>query len=34
MIPKEEAEAIAARRDHAREVRKRHKHSKARDAGE
>ena len=25
----EEAEAIAARRDHAREVRKRHKHSKA-----
>ena len=34
LIPKEEAEAIAARRDHAREVRKRHKHSKARDAGE
>lgn len=29
LIPKEEAEAIAARRDHAREVRKRHKHSKA-----
>ena len=34
LIPKEEADAIAARRDHAREVRKRHKHSKARDAGE
>ncbi len=31
LIPKEEAEAIAARRDHAREVRKRHKHSKARE---
>ena len=29
LIPKEEADAIAARRDHAREVRKRHKHSKA-----
>ena len=29
---KEEAEAIAARRDHAREVRKRHKHSKAGNA--
>ena len=28
------AEAIAARRDHAREVRKRHKHSKAGNAGE
>jgi len=32
LIPKEEADAIAARRDHAREVRKRHKHSKAGNA--
>ena len=29
LISKEDADAIAARRDHAREVRKRHKHSKA-----
>ena len=32
LISKEDTDAIAARRDHAREVRKRHKHSKAGNA--